>query len=615
LTADRRLFTTDRRLPTLFCGIEPDAPNLLQSSGSPVALCRFHLVLTLLVIQGPDKGRRFELPDSPALIGRDSRQLPLDDNTVSRRHAELIPGDGDWTLKDLGSSNGTYVNGQRVFNTYQLKPGDQIRVGRSLLVFGAQPGMARGSGGAISLAGEESGMDSSIMHAVPSNDDSMVLAVPEPAAAAMANLKILYRLGSALGSSFDVQQVLEVVMDLIFEHVRAERGIIMLLGKSGDLEPRVVRLREEEARADPGGSKSGLKIHASRTIIDHVMQKGEGVLSSNAMADKRFSKGKSVHDLGIRSALCVPIKSRRLDSKVHDKAAAAEEPIGVIYIDSSVKNYTYSPDQLRLLATIGLQAGMAIQNAKLYTAQLQAERMMAIGETVAALSHSIKNILQALRGGADVVEMGLRNNNTTQLSKGWRVVDRNLEKIYNLTMNLLAFSKDRQPQLDLVNVRQLVNDCLELIAPMANEKGVMCVADLEDQMPPVPMDPDGIHQVLMNLLSNAIDAVEAGKGLIRVVARYEPDTRVTVLEVVDNGSGISPSMKNHLFELFHSTKGNKGTGIGLAVTKKIVEEHEGSITVKSSADEGTTFTIRLPTNPATAHDPATTHGPTARHRE
>src|SRR5262252_8183337 len=78
-------------------------------------------VLTLLVLQGPDKGRRYELPDAPALLGRESRQLHLSDNTVSRRHAELHPTEGEWILKDLGSSNGTYVNGQRVVNTYALK--------------------------------------------------------------------------------------------------------------------------------------------------------------------------------------------------------------------------------------------------------------------------------------------------------------------------------------------------------------------------------------------------------------------------------------------------------------------------------------------------------------
>src|SRR6185503_5303097 len=108
------------------------------------------------------------------------------------------------------------------------------------------------------------------------------------------------------------------------------------------------------------------------------------------------------------SSRCVPIKCRRIDGKDGD------DIIGVIYIDSSVKNYTYSPDQLRLLTAIGLQAGLAIQNAKLYQQGLQAERLAAIGETTAALSHSIKNILQALRGGADVVEMGFRSNNQNQ---------------------------------------------------------------------------------------------------------------------------------------------------------------------------------------------------------
>src|SRR5690606_21448290 len=132
---------------------------------------------------GPDKGRRFELPDAAAFCGRDSRSLPLTDNAVSRRHFELLPGDGDaWTLRDLGSSNGTYVNGGRVNDRRELKLGDQIRIGRTIMVFGAQPGVSRVSGNNVSLAGEEVGMDSAIMHAVPSSEDSMVLAVPEPAA-------------------------------------------------------------------------------------------------------------------------------------------------------------------------------------------------------------------------------------------------------------------------------------------------------------------------------------------------------------------------------------------------------------------------------------------------
>jgi signal transduction histidine kinase len=566
----------------------------------------------LLVLQGPDKGRRFELPDETTVVGRDSRQLPLTDNTVSRKHCELEPVDGGWVLHDMGSANGTYINGQRVANRYDLKLGDQIRVGRTLLVFGAQPGVSRTSGGNVSLAGEELGMDSSIMHTVASNEDSIVLAVPEPAAAAMTNLKVLYQLGAALGSSFDEDQVLEVVMDLVFEHVKADRGMILLIDptQGNELVPKVVRTRDESdgksADTVHGRAVTTEKIHASRTIINHVIANGEGVLSSNAMADRRFSKGKSIHNLGIRSALCVPIKARKLQDR------GGDETIGVIYIDSSVANYTYSPDQLRLLTAIGLQAGMAVQNAKLYRQGLQAERMAAIGETTAALSHSIKNILQALRGGADVVEMGLRARNLDQSTKGWRIVDRNLEKIYNLTMNLLAYSKAREPSIEMIQPRQIIEECLELIAPSANEKGVMAVADIDPDHPPIPIDPDGVHQVLMNLLSNALDAVEPKEGLIRVVCRYDADEKQSVLEVIDNGAGVAPSMMSHMFELFHSTKGNRGTGLGLAVAKKIVDEHDGSILVTSAPGEGTTFTIRLPVYQAKLGDPSHTHGPGAR---
>lgn len=587
-------------------------------------------MLTLLVLQGPDKGRRFELPDAPILIGRESRQLPLADNTVSRRHAELLPGNNqEWILKDLGSSNGTYVNGQRVTTTYALKLGDQIRVGRSLLVFGHQPGVTRADRSDVTLTGEEAGMDSAIMATVPSSDDSMVLAVPEPAAAAMTNLKILYRLGAALGSSFSIDQVLEVVMDLVFENIKADRGVILLIDpRTNEVVPKVARTRDETvkggkisaaSRNDNGDSQTipveseqgppPPRIHASRTIINHVLKTQEGVLSSNAMADKLFSKSKSVHDMGIRSALCVPIKARKLELRPGGQdVKGGDDLFGVIYVDSSVRNYTYSPEQLRLLTAIGLQAGMALQNARLYQQGLQAERLAAIGETTAALSHSIKNILQALRGGADVVEMGFRAQNLNQAQKGWRIVDRNLEKIYNLTLNLLAYSRPREPQLQMVNPRVLINDCVELLANSANEKGVMVVADVDRDVPPVPLDPDGMHQVLMNLLVNALDAVEPQEGLIRVVCRFDEPRQHLVIEVIDNGVGIPPSMMSHMFELFHSTKGNRGTGLGLAVAKKIVDEHDGTIGVRSEVGEGSTFTIRLPVYQIEA-DSSSTHGP------
>lgn len=565
-------------------------------------------VLTLLVLQGPDKGRRFELPDAVATIGRDSPAVPLNDNTASRAHCEIHPtispttDERGWAVVDLSSVNGTYVNGVRVRDPVALRVGDQLRVGRTLMVVGVQQGITRPPSDSLPVADSESGMDSAIMHTVDANEDSMVLAVPEPSAAAMNNLQILYQLGAALGAAFEVQHAMQVVMDLVFERLKADRGIILLM-EGGTLVPVVSRTRQ--ARDPRPGAHDSESVPVSSTIIQHVLKTGQGVLSSNAMADKRFSQGKSVHDLGIRSALCVPIKTRRLQ----DRPTAAEgetfDPAsiaGLIYIDSSVRNYTYSPDQLRLLSAIGQQAGLAIQNATLYRSAIQSERLAAIGETTAALSHSVKNILQALRGGADVVEMGLKAQNLSQSAKGWSIVSRNLDKIYNLTLNLLAYSKDRRPAVAPTSIKTLVDECLELIHPAASEKGCTILSSVSENLCPVPMDSDGMHQVMMNLISNAMDAVTPGSGEIVITADVDTshpstDEHYAVITVADNGSGIAPNLMKHVFELFHSTKGNRGTGLGLAVSKKLVDEHDGSISVASTLGQGTTFTIRLPMYP------------------
>jgi len=342
-------------------------------------------LLTLYVLQGPDKGRRFDLPaDEIVSLGRSSELVPLTDLTVSRRHAHLEKSKDGWILFDDGASNGVFINGVRLNKTSKVKVGDQIRMGSTLLVFGSprQSVTVDNPNDVANKAG-----DSAIISTVASNDDSVILAAPEPSAAAMAHFRVLLQVATALGSMFDLDQILNKVMDMVFEQLRADRAFIGLIDdESGQVVPGVVRYRDAEQES---------KIAVSQTIIQHVISKNEGVLSSNAMTDQRFSKGKSVHSLSIRSAICVPVRGR-------------EKIIGVINVDTMVANYTYTQDQLRLLTAIGLQTGMAIENLRLYQESVQKERLAATGETVASLSHSIKNILQGIRGGGDVVEMALR---------------------------------------------------------------------------------------------------------------------------------------------------------------------------------------------------------------
>ncbi len=543
-------------------------------------------MLILEILHGPDKGRRFELPDhEPQQIGRSSEALPLTDMTISRRHAELTPDNGRWLINDLHSANGTYVNGERIAKPTVLRSGDQVRTGQTIFVFGRVSSQPRGDQ-PIRVAGSDE-IDSSVESVAPSNEDSVIMAVPDPSEAANKHLTILYQLMQLVGTTYDKQLLLERSMDLVFEHFRADRGFVLIQeGAEGKPEPVVVRYRRPPRDSDER------RIMVSRTIVQHVLKKEEGVLSSNAMADKRFSSGDSVRAFGIRSAICVPIKFH-------------ERVFGVIYIDSQVANYTYTSDQLKLMTAIGALTGMALSNAELYSQGMQNARLAAVGETVASLSHSIKNILQGMRGGAEVVELAIRREDMNILRNGWTILSRNLDRIYELTMNMLAYSKQRRPEMEMVQLRTLVQEAAELVQPQCDKRNIALITEAEGDMPPIPADPSGLHQAVMNLLNNALDAVEPGEGVITLRCEYAPDTHQARITVSDNGHGINKEDVSKLFQPFYSTKGQRGTGLGLAVTRKIVDEHGGHVTVTSTPGEGTSITLNLSTE--SRDDPSATN--------
>ena len=544
---------------------------------------------TLHILQGPDKGHTFEIEHAPALIGRDSPDLPLTDNTVSRRHAELLRKNGEkWLIRDLNSANGTYVNGVKLSASLELKQGDQVRCGTTLFVFGGtQSRGVVGESSSLRIDADGNLVESAIMATVPSMDDSVIIAGPETTNA-VGNLRILYELSTTISSIFDRQQLLERVMDMVFDNLPADRGSILLRQEEEqEVEPVVVRYRTAE--------HSG-QITISHTIVNHVMDRQEGVICSNAMRDPRFAKGKSVYDYGIHSALCVPITVR-------------DRNMGVIYVDTTVATHTYAAEQLRLLTAIGFQTGLALEHARLYQAGVQAERLSAAGETVAYLSHGIKNILQSLQSAADMVEMGLSKNKVQVAAKGWAILQRNLMRVQNLVLNMLAFSKVRQPNLEMTHLNPLINETIEMLGNQTDEKHVALIGDLDDHLPPIAIDADGIQQVILNLALNALDAVEPDRGVVTISSKFDEPGQEVVLAVRDNGPGIEASRAGNIFKPFDSSKGHGGTGLGLAVVKKIVEEHNGSVEVHTEMNEGTTFTVRLPSAASETPGSGGTAGP------
>jgi signal transduction histidine kinase len=314
------------------------------------------------------------------------------------------------------------------------------------------------------------------------------------------------------------------------------------------------------------------------------------------MNDTRFATGDSVQQYGIRSAMCVPIKFK-------------DELYGVIHLDSKVANYTYTEDQLTLLTAIGVQTGLALHNARLQVQRVREERLAAVGQTVASLSHSIKNILQGMRGGADLVELGMKKQSLKVVSQGWDIVSRNLDRIYELAMNMLAFSKQRKPEMEMTNLGPFLEELVSMVQKQYDAKQVALWTDIDPDIPPLPLDTGGVHQAVLNLLNNALDAVEPESGAVSLRSEYEPDQQLVRIAVIDNGEGMSEELQQKLFEPFESTKGLRGTGLGLVVTQKVVEEHGGRVDVESAPGEGSTFTLTFPVDAGSYAAAGDTAGP------
>ncbi len=528
---------------------------------------------SIRVIQGPDKGRTFELRAGDNVVGRENTAtITLNDQTASRAHACIQVDNGRSLLNDMGSANGTFLNGVKIGQATGLKRGDQVRCGSTLLVFQGDTAAGPPTGGGVDI--DENGMlvDSAIVATVPSSEDSVIIPTPEAGVKAIDNLRSLYKLIADISTFLNLDDLVHYALDRVYELLDADRGFIMFIDEAGRMSVK--------ASKGPEGAKKDETPPVSHTIIDEVVKGKLGVLSSNAMSDKRFAGGKSVHNFGIRSAICVPLMGR-------------DRVLGVIQVDCSVTEKSYSTEQLRLLTAIGYQAGLAIENVQLYQAAVQSERLAAVGETVAFLSHHIKNILQALGAGIDVVEIAINADDMGRVHDAWPIVQRGLDRINALILNMLAFSKDREPLLKNVNVGQVLRECVELASPAADERRIALMTELPDIME-IPADAAGLNQAFLNLITNAMDAVEDETGVITVSARLDTMNRCIVVQVADNGSGIDSEKINDIFTPFFSSKGQKGTGLGLAVARKVVEEHHGQILVSSEPSSGTTFTINLP---------------------
>jgi len=555
-------------------------------------------VPSLFVIQGPDQGEMFELDQGPQGLGRDaSNAIQVHDSEVSRRHAQFAYDGTQCTLTDLGSSNGTYLNGKRVEDPCVLSNSDRVQVGGTLMLYtDPAENPPEDLSDKIDIVAREYGTDRShIVRAMSQREGSELLAFDVDSnaspwlARARSNLQIMYHTALAVSHTLDIDQLLDRIMQLIFEWVEADRGCIMILDQqTKGLVPKV--------RRDRQGFASSEKLAISKTILDYVMQHNEGVWTSDAREDDRWDHAASIVQLGVREAICVPMQGRY-------------DVVGVIYIDTSSTpqriiqqkghQNKFTEEHLKLMIAIGHQAALAVEDTRYYSAMMQAERLAAMGQTIAMLSHHIKNILQGISGGSYLIERGLEQHDESVVRKGWGMVERNQGRISALVMDMLTFSKEREPDPVPSDLNQVVGEVVELVQSRAAEQGVTLHWRAGQNMPIVTFDPEGIHRAVLNVATNAVDACEDREHPeVTIATEYCPTESVVRVTVQDNGCGIPPEEIERIFTIFVSHKGGRGTGLGLPVSQKILKEHGGDIRVTSTLGSGSCFTLELPATTA-----------------
>ncbi len=522
-------------------------------------------------------------------------------------HAEVrVQQDGTWELLDLNSSNGTRVNGDLV-SKHLLRSGDRVEIGETLMIFtgaGQPREMDAAHGIDIVLKSQEDG--SRIVSSLSrSGADSQLIPGPPSESESDRSLEVMYLTAIAVGRTDDLNELLNRILTLVFDWVDADRGCVMLRDPE-------TRLLQPAARCDRAGlDAKDRRISISHTILDFVLDKKEGVRTSNARDDSRFDAAASIVQAGVREALCVPLQGRY-------------DIVGAIYVDTytspgklieSGHQLKFTDDHLRLITAIGHQAALAIEDTFYYSALVQSERLAAMGQTIATLSHHVKNILQGIRGGSYLIEAGLKRDDTDAVRKGWGIVDRNQDRISNLVMDMLTFSKEREPELVKADLNETVRDVVELMQTRAKEMNVLLGQHLDESIPEAKFDQDGMHRAILNLVTNAIDATsalsnrddrsdeesdtedsESEPHQAKVFVSTSYDTLDGwIVDVVDNGPGVADEDRDKIFSMFESRKGMRGTGLGLPVSAKIMREHGGAIEVRDGEHGlGICFRLKLP---------------------
>jgi len=391
--------------------------------------------------------------------------------------------------------------------------------------------------------------------------------------------KTLQRVTSFILHIANLHELLDLIMEESKKILEAEASSLLLYDEDDKV------LFFEVARGEKGAEVKKIKLKLGEGIAGTCAKQRKIINVKNVSKDKRFyAFADKMSHFKTKNLLAIPLVSKK-------------KLIGVLEVLNKKSGQGFGKQDVELMKIIANEAALSIENAYLYRDNLQKVRFAGVGQTMLSLSHDIKNILNGLMGGISLVDEGFKSSDKEYTKTGWDMVKGNVERISGLILDMLNFSSKKKPLYQKVKINSFVQDVAEIYKDKMKDKKAQLGFSLDSKLNTVKIDLQGAERALLNLVSNAYEVIPENKGKIIIGTRLLSGGKTFQISVADNGNGIPPENLKQIFELFYTTKGHKGTGLGLAVVKKIIKEHNGKLDVSSVVGKGTTFTIILPIQP------------------
>jgi two-component system NtrC family sensor kinase len=390
-------------------------------------------------------------------------------------------------------------------------------------------------------------------------------------------LDALFRVNRLVARVGDIKRLSEEIMHEGREVANAEASSLLLYDEhEQDLYFQVALGEKAEA-------VKTIRLKLGEGIAGTAAQERKTVVVNDVTRDTRHFRGADER---------TQFKTRNL---IATPMVRGEKLVGVLEVLNKKDNKEFDEQDVRILEFFADQAAIAIENARLIEANIRAERLSAIGMAVAGLSHYIKNVMTGMSASASLMGEALQRNDVATVGELFPILQRSAQRISALVRDMLSYSRETGIERARVSPAALVREVYELCQKRAAEAGIALEVNSLDNIPEAMLDEEKIHDAILNLVVNAIEACEGqNDARITIICEYDRALQRVRFCVEDNGPGVPEEVRRKIFEPFFTTKGGKGTGLGLAVVRKFIADHGGEVRLESEIGKGTRFILDMP---------------------